>query len=187
MNTNTNTNVSVEQLAKNIIASVKAGFISNHSKSPEKESWTITNVNDNNKGGIYILNIINSTNKSGNPYNHHEIIRASTNKPVNFGPFKKKLLYTLAYNLQSNNIFKKIKQDPSSVKSILHNIKNFPNNWSLSNNSISGHINNDSFSITRTPHLMKSGKTFYKISATKNGIPFLNGSQLMILFKEYPT
>jgi len=174
---------SIELLAKNLVKSVKAGNVSNHIKDNDTESWIISNVEDDNKGGEYKMEIVQGLNKSGKKYCKHTVYRVSTGKPVNFGIYKKKVLYTLAYNLESGKVFKKIKQDPASVKAIAKDMKTNADNWKQDGNTIIGTMGNDKINITREAHLIKNGKTMYKITATKNNEEFLSGSQLMILFK----
>lgn len=173
----------VELLAKNIVKAVKSGNVKDHTKDNDTESWIIHSVDDENKGGEYKMEIIQGLNKSGKKYCKHTVYRVSTGKPVNFGIYKKKVLYTLAYNLESGKVFKKIKQDPSAVKAIAKDMKQNADNWTQSGDTIVGTMGSDKISITREAHLMKNGKTMYKVTATKNNSEFLSGSQLMVLFK----
>ena len=173
----------VEALAKNLVKAVKSGNVSNHTKDNDTESWIINDVEDDGKGGQYKMEIIQGLNKSGKKYCKHTVYRVSTGKPVNFGIYKKKVLYTLAHNLESGKVFKKIKQDPATVKAIAKDMKQNADNWTQSGDTIVGTMGQDKISITREAHLMKNGKTMYKVTATKNDSEFLSGSQLMILFK----
>ena len=177
---------SVEALARNIVASIKAGNTSNHTNVDNTESWDITNVDDDNKSGHYKLKITNGVNKTGKKYCHHALFRINpdgTEKLVNLGIYKKKFIYTIAYNLQNGKVFKKINQDPSAIKSIAKDMKKNPNNWTKNGDTISGKMNGNSVCITREAHLMKNGKTMYRITSTLNGNEYLKGSQLAILYK----
>ena len=151
----------VESLARNIVASIKAGNTSNHTKSDTSETWNITNVDDGGKSGLYRLEITNGVNKSG----------------------KKQFIYTIAYNLQSNKVFKKIKQDNNAIKAIAKDMKKNPDNYTKNGDTISGTFNNSKLVINREAHLMKNGKTMYRITATLNDEDYLKGSQLAILYK----
>lgn len=178
----------VESLARNIVASIKAGNTSNHTKSDTSESWNITNVDDGGKSGLYRLEITNGVNKSGKKYCHHILYRVNptdkTEKPVNLGIYKKKFIYTIAYNLQSNKVFKKIKQDNNTIKAIAKDMKKNPDNYTKNGDTISGTFNNSKLIINREAHLMKNGKTMYRITATLNDEDYLKGSQLAVLYKQ---
>ena len=81
----------VESLARNIVASIKAGNTSNHTKSDTSESWNITNVDDGGKSGLYRLEITNGINKSGKK---NQLTLVSIRKslsipsPITFNPIK---------------------------------------------------------------------------------------------------
>ena len=80
----------VESLARNIVASIKAGNTSNHTKSDTSESWNITNVDDGGKSGLYRLEITNSVNKTGKKYCHHILYRINPtdNSEITFNPIR---------------------------------------------------------------------------------------------------
>ena len=65
----------------------------------------------------------------------------------------------------------------------LKDYKKNPDNYTKNGDTISGTFNNSKLVINREAHLMKNGKTMYRITATLNDEDYLKGSQLAILYK----
>ena len=176
----------VEVLARGLVSAAKSGNAVQTVSQDGTKSFDLTNVDDAGKGGSYRIVITSGLNKSGKKYSHHALFRVNPDgslKNVNLGKFKKKLFYTLSYNLEAGKVFSKIKQDPSAIKDIAKSMKSSPSDWKQEGDTICGKMGAASICITRTAQLMSNGKTMYRVSATKDGMPFLKGSQLMPLYK----
>lgn len=176
----------VAQLAVNVIEAAKNGNVISHSIEGDIEKWTLNNVNDNNKGGVYQVHMITKKNRNGKTYYGYRLYRVLENdkiQNVNLGHFKK-VFYSAVYGLKKNNFFHKIQQQPKVVNAWFKDMKYNPTNWSKPDaDTIIGNYDGNDIKITRIPQLNKNGKVMYRVSATVNGEHAIKGSQLMLLYR----
>lgn len=171
-----------EHIIRETIASAKAGNITNHVKTDDKESWTINTAIGNYR--VENVSRQSKTHREFNKTNFFEIKDDGTERLVNLGEWKKKLFYTLLYCLQDNKVFTKIKQDPAKIKSIAKAIKSNPDAWTMTNDSIKGQIDGTTIEVLRDRKTFEtSGKALYRVKLLENGVETLKGSQLMKLWK----
>lgn len=88
------------------------------------ESWKITM-----DGEVYKVSVVDRKAKTGRAFNCHGLVKIlpdGTEETVNLGAWKKKLFYTLTYNLQQGKVFKKNEQNPTKVKAIVKDMKENP-------------------------------------------------------------
>lgn len=145
------------------------------------ESWKITM-----DGEVYKVSVADRKAKTGRAFNCHGLVKIlpdGTEETVNLGAWKKKLFYTLAYNLQQGKVFKKNEQNPGKVKAIVKDMKENPANYTKSEDLIQGTFNGKPITVSRTKKTYKSGKSMYRITMSECGIVTLKGSQLQPLFK----
>lgn len=170
-----------ENIIRTTIAAAKAGQISNHVKTDEKESWEITT--SLGKFRVENINRQSKTHREFNKTNLIEIKEDGAERTVNLGDWKKKLFYTLLYCLQEGKVFTKIKQDPEKIKKIAAAIKANPDAWTMTNDSIKGTIGENQIEVIRDRKSFASGKALYRVKLLENGVETLKGSQLMKLWK----
>lgn len=172
--------ITAEDTIKGIIASAKAGNVSDHVVVDGKESWKIPF-----KGQTYKVVVTDKQAKTGKAFNKNELFVCGDDgeKVVNLGDWKKKLFYTLVYNLREGKVFKKIDQDPKKVRAIREDMKKNPGNYTFTDTSITGTWNGKPIAVNKVAKTYKSGKTLNRITLTECGVVTLKGSQLQHLFK----
>lgn len=171
----------MEELICNVIASAKAGNISDHRKNSVSESWVITTGQD--KYLVENVSRQSKTQRSFNKTNFYKIDTDGSLKTVNLGKWKKRKFYTLLYCLMDNKVFHKIDADPAKIRAIATEIKQHPDQWNITADSIKGKIGDMSIEVKRQSVRYPSGKCLYRASLYENGEQVLKGSQLMKLWK----
>lgn len=174
---------SPEETIKGLIASAKAGNVTDHVCADGKESWKIPF-----NGKNFRVEVIDRLSKKGegksfNKTNLYLINDDGKESVYNLGQWKKKLFYTLMYNLRAGKIFHKIEQDPVKVMAIKKDMKENPSNYVKNENMITGSYNGKQIVVNRSKKSYPSGKTQYKVTLTECGVVTLRGSQLNRLFK----
>lgn len=176
--------LTAEETIKGIIASAKAGNVSDHTCQDGTESWTITM-----DGQKYQVEVSDRQSKKGRTFNKNNLYlleqegESVKKKVVNLGQWKKKLFYTLVYCLQDGKVFHKIEQDPAKVKSIIKDMKANPANYVKSETEIKGTFNGKPIVVKREKKTFNSGKSLYRVTLSECGIVTMKGSQLQPLFK----
>lgn len=173
--------LTAEETIKGIIASAKAGNVSDHVSADGKESWKITMG-----GETYRVEVADRQSKHGKAFNKNNLYRLNedgSEKTVNLGSWKKKLFYTLVYCLQEGKIFHKIEQDPTKVRAIAKDMKANPANYTKTETEIKGTYNGKPIVVSRVKKTFPSGKSLYRVTLSECGITTMKGSQLMPLFK----
>lgn len=173
--------LTAEETIKGIIASAKAGNVSDHTAVDGKESWKITM-----NGVTYRVEVADRQSKHGRAFNKNNLYRQTsdgTEKIVNLGTWKKKLFYTLVYCLRDGKVFTKIAQDPTKVRAIAKDMKVNPTNYIKTETEIKGTYNGTPIVVRRVKKTFDSGKSLYRVTLSESGIITMKGSQLMPLFK----
>lgn len=174
--------MTVEETMNDIIASAKAGRITNHITDDTHKEWTIQGTE--NSFRIVIANRTSTTNREFNKNNIYRIAEDGTERILNLGEWKKKKFYTLVYALEDGKVFTKIKPNPEFVKQIADHIKHNPANWNRTNDEIVGTIEGNSYRIIRERKTFDSGKILCRCKCYKNGeLTDIKGSQLMKLWR----
>lgn len=171
----------MEELICSVIASAKAGNVSDHRKNSVSESWVITNGPDK-----YLVENVSrraKTDRAFNKANFYKINPDGSLRCVNLGKWKKKKFYTLLYCLMKDKVFHKIDTDPVKVRTIAAEIKSHPENWNVTSESIKGSLDGKTVEVKRRRVQYPSGKCLYRAGLFENGELILKGSQLMKLWK----
>lgn len=174
--------MTVEETMNDIIASAKAGNISNHIKDETHEEWTIRGTEQ--KFRVVIEYRTSTTNREFNKQFIYKVAEDGTQTKFNLGDWKKKKFYTLMYALQDGKVFRKIVPNPELVKQISDAIKHNPTGWTRTNDEINGSIGNDSYRVVRVRKEFDFGKILCRCTCYKNGeLTETKGSQLMKLWR----
>lgn len=175
-----NKKLTAEETIKGIIASAKAGKVSDHVVNDGKESWNISFGGD-----TYKVEVTSRQSKGGREFNVNNLyqVNGAECKTVNLGQWKKKLFYTLVYCLREGKVFHKIEQDPAKVRAIAKDMKNNPGNYVKDADTIKGTFAGRPIVVNRVKKTFKSGKSLYRVTLSECGIVTMKGSQLMSLFK----
>lgn len=176
--------LTAEETIKGIIASAKAGNVTDHTTADGKESWKITMGSD-----TYRVEVADRQSKKGKAFNKNNLYRLEVDgetvkeKTVNLGQWKKKLFYTLVYCLRDGKVFQKIAQDPAKVRAIAKDMKANPDNYVKTETEIKGTYNGKPIVVSRVKKTFTTGKTLYRVTLSECGIVTMKGSQLQPLFK----
>lgn len=171
----------MEQLIRTVVNAAKNGGITAHNKTEEAESWII--ATENAKYKVEKVNRMAKTQRKFDKTNFYEIKEDGTTKVVNLGQWKKKLFYTLLYNLTNDKVFHKIDADPAKIREIANAIKTNPSCWTMDAESIKGMIDGKTIEVKRDRIEYPSGKSLYRVKLFEDGVQTLKGSQLMKLWK----
>lgn len=176
-----NETITCENIIRSVIAGAKAGRIAKHVKTDAMETWTIgSDVGDYR---VEVINRMSKSDRTFNKTNFYSVASDGTERKVNLGEWKKKLFYTLLYCLQTDKIFTKNVQDPDKIKTIMTAMKNDPDHWVMTNDSITGSMDGVSVKVIRDRKTFDSGKVLYRVKLVEDGVETLKGSQLMKLWK----
>ena len=177
------TKLTAEETIKGIIASAKAGNVSDHTFKDGIESWKISLGSD-----TYRVDVTDRQAKTGKAFNKNNLVLLQADgkeKTINLGEWKKKLFYTLVYCLRGNKVFHKIDQDPKKVRAIIKDMKDNPSNYIKTDTTIKGTWNGKPIVVNREKKTFASGRTLYRVTMTECGIVTMKGSQLQPLFKQH--
>lgn len=171
----------MEQLIRSVVEAAKNGGVKDHMQTAEAESWII--ATDSATYKVEKVNRMAKTQRKFDKTNFYQINDDGSTKVVNLGQWKKKLFYTLLYNLTNNKVFHKIDADPAKIREIANAIKANPSSWTMDAESIKGTIDGKTIEVKRDRIEYPSGKSLYRVKLYENGVQTLKGSQLMKLWK----